>query len=62
MRALGDPDAFPASDLGVLHALRALGAEADAREVGAPLAAPGGRSAPTPCMHLWGALEPAATA
>ena len=32
MRALGDPDAFPAGDLGVLHGLRALGAEADARE------------------------------
>ena len=32
MRALGDPDAFPASDLGVLHGLRALGVEADARE------------------------------
>jgi AraC family transcriptional regulator, regulatory protein of adaptative response / DNA-3-methyladenine glycosylase II len=32
MRALGDPDAFPAGDLGVLHGLRALGVEADARE------------------------------
>jgi AraC family transcriptional regulator of adaptative response / DNA-3-methyladenine glycosylase II len=32
MRALGDPDAFPSGDLGVLHGLRALGAEADARE------------------------------
>ena len=32
MRALGDPDAFPAGDLGVLHGLRALGIDADARE------------------------------
>ena len=32
MRALGDPDAFPAGDLGVLHGLRALGVDADARE------------------------------
>jgi AraC family transcriptional regulator of adaptative response / DNA-3-methyladenine glycosylase II len=32
LRAHGDPDAFPVSDLGVRHALRALGAPAGARE------------------------------
>ena len=56
MRALGDPDAFPASDLGILHGLRALGAEADAREAERrsqawrPFRAYG-------VLHLWGALE-----
>ena len=59
MRALGDPDAFPAADLGVLHALRALGAEAGARDAerrsGAwrPFRA-------YAVLHLWGALEGAA--
>jgi AraC family transcriptional regulator, regulatory protein of adaptative response / DNA-3-methyladenine glycosylase II len=33
MRALGDPDAFPASDLGVLRAGRALGLAGSAREL-----------------------------
>lgn len=33
MRALGDPDAFPASDLGVRQALRRLGAGTSRREV-----------------------------
>jgi AraC family transcriptional regulator of adaptative response / DNA-3-methyladenine glycosylase II len=56
MRALGDPDAFPASDLGVLHGLRALGAELDAREAERrsqswrPFRA-------YSVLHLWGALE-----
>jgi AraC family transcriptional regulator of adaptative response / DNA-3-methyladenine glycosylase II len=61
MRALGDPDAYPASDLGVLHALRALGVEADVREsehrsqAWRPFRA-------YSLMHLWGSLErPAAT-
>jgi AraC family transcriptional regulator of adaptative response / DNA-3-methyladenine glycosylase II len=59
MRALGDPDAYPASDLGVLHALRALGAEADARE------SERRSQAWRPfrsysLMHLWGSLERAA--
>ncbi len=56
MRALGDPDAFPAGDLGVLHGLRALGADADAR------AAERRSRAWRPfraysVLHLWGALE-----
>ena len=33
MRALGDPDAFPASDLGVRQALARLGAGTSPREV-----------------------------
>jgi AraC family transcriptional regulator of adaptative response / DNA-3-methyladenine glycosylase II len=59
MRALGDPDAFPASDLGVLHALRALGAEAGAREAERRSQAwrPFRSYA---VLHLWGALEGAA--
>jgi AraC family transcriptional regulator of adaptative response / DNA-3-methyladenine glycosylase II len=32
MRALGDPDAFPATDLGLLHALRAHGLPTDVRD------------------------------
>jgi len=61
MRALGDPDAFPAGDLGVLHALRALGLEADAH------AAERRSQAWRPfraysVLHLWGALEDAGAA
>jgi AraC family transcriptional regulator of adaptative response / DNA-3-methyladenine glycosylase II len=56
MRALGDPDAFPASDLGVLHGLRALGAELDARE--AERRSQGWRPFRAyTVLHLWGALE-----
>jgi AraC family transcriptional regulator of adaptative response / DNA-3-methyladenine glycosylase II len=60
MRALGDPDAYPASDLGVLHALRALGVEADARE------SERRSQAWRPfrsysLMHLWGSLASATT-
>src|SRR5262249_60034846 len=32
MRALGDPDAWPATDLGVRHALAALGADPSAAD------------------------------
>jgi AraC family transcriptional regulator of adaptative response / DNA-3-methyladenine glycosylase II len=55
MRALGDADAFPASDLGVRHALARLGEPAD------PVAAER-RSAPWrpfrayALQHLWGVL------
>jgi AraC family transcriptional regulator, regulatory protein of adaptative response / DNA-3-methyladenine glycosylase II len=56
MRALGDPDAFPASDLGVLHGLRALGVEADAREAERRSQAWRPFRAYT-VLHLWGALE-----
>ena len=56
MRALGDPDAFPASDLGVLHGLRALGAEADAREAERRSQAWRPFRAYT-VLHLWKALE-----
>jgi AraC family transcriptional regulator, regulatory protein of adaptative response / DNA-3-methyladenine glycosylase II len=55
MRALGDPDAFPASDLGVLHGLRALGVEADAREAERRSQAWRPFRAYT-VLHLWGAL------
>ena len=56
MRALGDPDAFPAGDLGVLHGLRALGVEADAREAERRSQAWRPFRAYT-VLHLWGALE-----
>ena len=56
MRALGDPDAFPASDLGVLHGLRALGAESDAREAERRSQAWRPFRAYT-VLHLWKALE-----
>ncbi len=56
MRALGDPDAFPASDLGVLHGLRALGAEGDAREAERRSQAWRPFRAYS-VLHLWGALE-----
>ena len=56
MRALGDPDAFPASDLGVLHGLRALGVEADAREAERRSQAWRPFRAYT-VLHLWKALE-----
>ncbi|MDX6537687.1 MAG: AraC family transcriptional regulator [Gaiellales bacterium] len=58
MRALGDPDAFPAGDLGVLHALRALGADADAREAERRSQAWRPFRAYS-VLHLWGALESA---
>ena len=56
MRALGDPDAFPASDLGVLHGLRALGVEADAREAERRSKAWRPFRAYS-VLHLWKALE-----
>jgi AraC family transcriptional regulator of adaptative response / DNA-3-methyladenine glycosylase II len=56
MRALGDPDAFPASDLGVLHGLRALGVTADAGEAERRAQAWRPFRAYS-VLHLWGALE-----
>jgi AraC family transcriptional regulator, regulatory protein of adaptative response / DNA-3-methyladenine glycosylase II len=56
MRALGDPDAFPAGDLGVLHGLRALGVTADAREAERRSQAWRPFRAYT-VLHLWQALE-----
>jgi AraC family transcriptional regulator, regulatory protein of adaptative response / DNA-3-methyladenine glycosylase II len=56
MRALGDPDAFPAGDLGVLHGLRALGCGADAREAERRSQAWRPFRAYA-VLHLWGALE-----
>jgi AraC family transcriptional regulator of adaptative response / DNA-3-methyladenine glycosylase II len=56
MRALGDPDAFPAGDLGVLHGLRALGVEAGAREAESRSQAWRPFRAYT-VLHLWQALE-----
>ncbi len=56
MRALGDPDVFLASDLGVRHALAALGRSGDDRSVraGAAAWAPW-RSYAT--IHLWATLS-----
>jgi AraC family transcriptional regulator of adaptative response / DNA-3-methyladenine glycosylase II len=61
MRALGDPDAFPASDLGILHGLRALGVDADAREAERRSQAWRPFRAYT-VLHLWQALETATAA
>jgi AraC family transcriptional regulator of adaptative response / DNA-3-methyladenine glycosylase II len=55
LRALGDPDAFPASDLGVLHGLRALGVDAGAREAERRSQAWRPFRAYT-VLHLWQAL------
>jgi AraC family transcriptional regulator of adaptative response / DNA-3-methyladenine glycosylase II len=49
MRALGDPDAFLPTDLGVKHALTALGAPASASDAWRPW-----RS--YALMHLWTSL------
>jgi AraC family transcriptional regulator of adaptative response / DNA-3-methyladenine glycosylase II len=49
MRALGDPDAWPVTDLGVRHALAALGADPSAAERWRPW-----RSYAT--FHLWSTL------
>ncbi len=49
MRALGDPDAWPVTDLGVKHALAALGADPSAAERWRPW-----RSYAT--FHLWSTL------
>jgi AraC family transcriptional regulator of adaptative response / DNA-3-methyladenine glycosylase II len=49
MRALGDPDAWPGTDLGVRHALTALGADSSAAERWRPW-----RSYAT--FHLWSTL------
>jgi AraC family transcriptional regulator of adaptative response / DNA-3-methyladenine glycosylase II len=56
MRALKDPDAFPARDLGVLHALEAMGVRgnkeiADASETWKPWRA-------YAVQHLWNSLTP----
>ncbi len=58
LRALGDPDAFPASDLGLRHAARALGLPDDARGLAARAAAwsPWRSYA---AQHLWTSLAPA---
>ncbi|MDT5312038.1 MAG: AraC family transcriptional regulator [Mycobacterium sp.] len=56
MRGLGDPDAFPVTDLGVLAAARTLGLPADPRE----LKEHSGRWRPWRAyatQHLWTALE-----
>jgi AraC family transcriptional regulator of adaptative response / DNA-3-methyladenine glycosylase II len=57
MRALGDPDAFPASDLGIRHALAKLGQPHDARSA----AALSERWRPWrayAALHLWATLAP----
>ena len=58
MRALGDPDAFPAADLGVRKALARLGQGDDPRAVGA--LAEGWRPWRSyAAQHLWASLEEA---
>jgi AraC family transcriptional regulator of adaptative response / DNA-3-methyladenine glycosylase II len=59
MRGLGDPDAFLAGDLGVRHALAALGAASDARGAAA-LAERWRPWRAYAVAHLWGSLAPAA--
>ncbi|MDW5594540.1 AlkA N-terminal domain-containing protein [Conexibacter stalactiti] len=57
MRALGDPDAFPATDLGIRHAFAGLGQPHDARAV----AAIAERWRPWrsyAALHLWATLSP----
>ena len=57
MRALGDPDAFPASDLGIRHAFARLDQPHDARAV----AAIAERWRPWrayAALHLWSTLAP----
>ena len=48
MRALRDPDAFPAADLGLRRALAVDGRDATAREAERRAPRPGARGAPTP--------------
>lgn len=55
MRALSDPDAFPATDVGVLRALAALGAGA-----GVAVAERWRPWRSYAVHHLWATLEPAA--
>jgi AraC family transcriptional regulator, regulatory protein of adaptative response / DNA-3-methyladenine glycosylase II len=57
MRALGDPDAFLPSDLGVKHALGRLGHGGDPR-ASAALSAPWRPWRAYALMHLWSSLEP----
>jgi AraC family transcriptional regulator of adaptative response / DNA-3-methyladenine glycosylase II len=52
MRALGDPDAFPAGDVGIRHALRRLGQDAEGPQATA-LAEPWRPWRAYAVMHLW---------
>ncbi len=61
MRGLGDPDAFLAGDLGVRHALRALGGPADASGAGR-LAERWRPWRAYAVAHLWASLGAGATA
>ena len=56
MRALGDPDAFPATDAGVRAAAGRLGLPATPAALRAPRVA-GARGAAYAVQHLWGALD-----
>lgn len=58
LRALGDPDAFPASDLGLRHAARPLGLPDDARAL-AGRAATWSPWRSYAAQHLWTSLAPA---
>ena len=57
LRALGDPDAFPASDLGIRHALAALDQPHDARAAAA-LAERWRPWRAYAALHLWAVLAP----
>jgi AraC family transcriptional regulator of adaptative response / DNA-3-methyladenine glycosylase II len=57
MRAFGEPDAFPTGDLGLLNAIKAMGAEMTARELDKH--AEGWRPwRAYAAMHLWASLAP----
>lgn len=57
MRALGDPDAFPATDLGIRHALAGLDAPHDSRSAAA-IAEPWRPWRAYAALHLWATLTP----
>ena len=58
MRALGDPDAFPTTDLGIRHAVQRLGAPADRASVAA-LAERWRPWRAYAVQHLWASLAAA---
>ena len=56
MRALGDPDAFPSSDMGVRKGAGLVGLPTSPAEL-AGHRSDGGHGAPTPCQYLWAATD-----
>ena len=62
MRALGDPDAFPVTDLGVRRSRRAARLAPRALRCSPPAPSAGGRGGPTPSQHLWATATTPSTA